>query len=60
MFPSQVSEEPKVTQELQVSASEARWAPPESQVGVVSGVSGGDSVHGGGTLQGRLGRKGDL
>lgn len=27
-----VSEEPKVTQELQVSASEARWAPPESQV----------------------------
>lgn len=26
-----------MTQERQVSASEARWAPPESQVGMASG-----------------------
>lgn len=39
VFSSQESEEPKVTQGCQVLASEARWAPPESQVGVVSVVS---------------------
>lgn len=54
-FFSQVSEEPKVTQVRQVLASEARWAPPESQVGMVSGV--GPHHH---QPQGRLGRGGQV
>lgn len=44
VFFSQVSEEPKVTQARLVWASEATWAPLESQVGRASGVSGGGGV----------------